>query len=126
MSSLWWGLVLKDKILKYSSLMRCMYVPVSIRKCLACVFSMFHVKTKENGSCYSHFWRWGEIQAFILLPVLCCCFYPQSTVKQGCLAIPALTTDYCHTSPRSRALREAVEFRFQCTVPRIHSSLLFQ
>lgn len=81
-SSLWWGLVLKVKILKYSSLMLCMYAPVSIRKCLTCVFSVFHVKKKENGSCYSHFWRWGETQAFILLP-LCCFFYPQCTENVG-------------------------------------------
>lgn len=27
--------------------MLCMYVPVSVRKCLACVFSMFHVKKKK-------------------------------------------------------------------------------
>lgn len=54
--------------------MLCMYVPVSIRKFLTCVFSMFHVKKKENGSCYSHFWRWGEMQVFILLPVSAAAF----------------------------------------------------
>lgn len=74
---------LRFKILKYSSLMLCMYAPVSIKRCLACVFSVFRVKKKENGSCYSHFWRWGEIQTSVLLPLLCCFFYPQCTEHIG-------------------------------------------
>lgn len=102
--------------------MLCMYAPVSIRKCLTCVFSVFHVKKKENGSCYSHFWRWGEIQTFILLLLVCCFFYPQRTENAG--AWPSLHWPLSHPSQK-QSLREAVEFSSQYTVLWLHSSLFF-
>lgn len=92
LSTLWWGLVLKVKILKYSSLMLCMYAPVSIRKCLACVFSVFRVKKERKWVLLFSLLEVGRDPDFcsppISLPLLLLSVY----WAHWCLAITAPTS----------------------------------